>query len=379
MCWEPPTTDNVNSLSETVCREEAAMIFKQFQHEEGACLSYILGCTTKNVCAVVDPQLDIDPYLEYAEGKRMEITHVLETHAQADHLSGAKRLSDVTNAPVYFHESAKAAFSIRKVRDGETLDVGNIRLKILHTPGHTPDSMSILVTDTTRSNEPWFVLTGDTLFVGDTGRPDLDGDPEKLYESVFDKLLKLDDSIEIFPTHYAGSVCGKALSPKPSSTIGFERRFNPALQFTSKDEFVRFVTASLPVQPPRFQKVRQFNLGFLKEPPIDRTFDAKALQITAEDLKKRMDRGDSLFLLDVREQYEYDICNLGGHLLPLQQLPKRLRELDPNREIVVYCHTGSRSQRAVEFLYESGFKDVKNLVGGIEAWALRVDPSMPRY
>jgi len=355
------------------------MIFKQFQHEEGACLSYILGCTAKRVCAVLEPQLDIEQYLEYAKAKGMEITHIFETHAQADHLSGAMRLAELTRAPVHYHESVNAAFPVTKLRDGETINVGNIQLRILHTPGHTPDSISIVVTDTTRSYEPWFVLTGDTLFVGDTGRPDLDGDAEQLYDSIYEKLLKLDDSLEIFPSHYAGSVCGKALSPKPSSTIGFERRFNPSLQFKSKEEFVRFVSENLPVQPPRFHKVRQFNLGFLKEPPIEKTFDIKALQITVEELKRCMDAGDRPFLLDVREPDEYELCNLSVHLIPLRQLPKRLQELDPNKEIVVYCHTGSRSQQAVEFLYESGFKNVKSLVGGVEAWAQKIDPSMSRY
>jgi len=355
------------------------MIFRQLQHEEGACLSYILGCTTNAVCAVIEPQLDIEPYLEFARAKGMRITHIFETHAQADHLSGAMRLAHVTYAPVHYHESVNAAFPVTKLRDGQTVNVGNIQLKILHTPGHTPDSISIVVTDTTRTREPWFVLTGDTLFVGDTGRPDLDGDAEQLYSSIHEKLLTLDDSLEVFPTHYAGSVCGKTLSPKPSSTIGFERRFNPSLQFKRKEEFVQFVTENLPVQPPRFHEVRRFNLGFLKEPPLERAFDANAHQITVEELKHLMDDGHRPFLLDVREPYEYEICNLGAHLIPLMQLPTRLQELDPTKGIVVYCHTGRRSQRAVEFLIESGFKNVKNLVGGIETWARKIDRRMRRY
>lgn len=355
------------------------MIFKQFQHEQGGCLSYLIGCTNKRVCAVIDPQLEIEPYLAFAQSKNMKITHIFETHAQADHLSGAKRLSEVTGASVHFHESAETAFSVTKIKDGEEVPVGNVHFKILHTPGHTRDSISIVVTDTTRSKEPWFVLTGDTLFVGDTGRPDLDGSAEQLYESIFHKLLKLNDAMEIFPTHYAGSVCGKALSPKPSSTIGFERRFNPSLQFRSKEEFVKFVATDLPVQPPRFQKVRQFNLGFLDEPPIDKTFDIKSLQITVEELIRRIDLGDTPFILDVREQHEYNVCNLGGYLIPLRELPKRLHELDSKEEIVVHCQFGGRSQKAVEILYEAGFHNVKNLVGGIDAWAQKIDPIMPRY
>ena len=355
------------------------MIFQQFRHEEGGCLSYLIGCTQREVCAVIDPQFDIEQYLKYAHNHDMKITHIFETHAQADHISGAKKLVDVTGAQVHYHESAEAGFPVVRVKDGQEIIVGNIILKVLHTPGHTSDSVSILVTDTTRSKEPWLVLTGDTLFVGDTGRPDLDGSAEKLYDSIWGKLLKLNDSVEIYPTHFAGSSCGKAMSPKPSSTIGFERRFNPSLQVKSKQEFVDFVMADLPVQPPRFQEVRKYNLGFLKEPPIEKTYDVNSLQITAEQLKQRLDKGEKPFLLDVREPWEYKAANIGGTLIPMREITKRFAELDKNGEIVVYCHHGGRSDRVVEFLYEKGFKNVKNLIGGIDAWSVKVDPKVPRY
>jgi len=355
------------------------MIFQQFRHEEGGCLSYLLGCTQRQVCAVVDPQIDIDLYLQYADGHGMKITHIFETHAQADHLSGAQRLAAATGAPVHYHESAEAGFPITRVKDGATFKVGNILLKALHTPGHTADSMSLVVTDTARSQEPWLVLTGDTLFVGDTGRPDLDGSAELLYDSIWQKLLPLGDTVEIYPTHFAGSSCGKAMSPKPSSTIGFERKFNASLQAGSKREFVAFVTADLPVQPPRFQQVRQYNLGFLKEPPIERTYDMESLQITVRQLKEKLEKGEKVVLVDVREPHEYQAANIGGTLIPLGQIPKRFAELDPNAEIVIHCHHGGRSQRAVEFLYEKGFKNVRNLIGGIDAWSMQVDPKVPRY
>lgn len=355
------------------------MIFKQFQHEEGSCLSYLIGCTHAQVCAVIDPQLQIEMYTDYAQTHRMKITHVFETHAQADHLSGAKLLAEKTEARVHYHENATASYPIVRVHDGEEISVGNVLLKILHTPGHTIDSISILVSDTTRSTDPWFVLTGDTLFVGDTGRPDLDGNPEQLYESIWGKLLTLPDSVEMFPSHYAGSSCGKAMSPKPSSTIGFERRWNPSLQIASKQEFVDFVMADLPVQPPRFQRVRQYNLGILHEPPIEKTYDLQSLQLTAAQLKEKLDRGEKPFLLDVREPSEYRMANIGGTLIPMGQIPQRFKELDPHMEIVVYCHHGNRSQRVVQFLYEKGFTSVKNLVGGIDAWSVSIDPSIPRY
>jgi len=197
----------------------------------------------------------------------MRITHIFETHVQADHLSGARRLSEATGAPVIFHSSAPVQFSHLTVKDGERLDLGNVSLSILHTPGHTPDSMSILVTDQTRAPEPWFVLTGDTLFSGGVGRPDLVGGgsevilAEQLHESLHEKILMLPDHVEIFPAHFGGAACGKGLSGKPGSTIGFERRFNPALQARSKAEFVDFVLQDLPPLPEVFAEHRRANLG----------------------------------------------------------------------------------------------------------------------
>jgi glyoxylase-like metal-dependent hydrolase (beta-lactamase superfamily II) len=214
----------------------------------------------------VDPQLEIEPYLEAAAQKSMRITHIYETHVQADHLSGARRLSDATGAPVIFHKSAPVEFPHLDVEDGERHDLGNVVLSILHTPGHTPDSVSILVTDKTRASEPWFVLTGDTLFSGGVGRPDLIGAgseaklAEQLHDSLHSKIMTLPDHLEIFPAHFGGAACGKGLSGKPGSTVGFERRFNPALQARSRAEFVDFVLADLPPQPESFAENRRRNL-----------------------------------------------------------------------------------------------------------------------
>jgi len=216
---------------------------------------------------VVDPQLNIEPYLEAAAQKSMRVTHVIETHVQADHLSGARRLAEATGAAILVHRSAPIEFPHVDLDDGEEREIGNVHLTFLHTPGHTPDGLSIVVTDRTRGPEPWFVLTGDTLFAGGVGRPDLLGEgaetalAELLYDSVYDKLLKLPDHIEVFPAHFGGAACGKGLSGKPGSTIGFERRFNPALRFTSKPEFVQFVLADLPPQPEAFAENRRRNVS----------------------------------------------------------------------------------------------------------------------
>jgi hydroxyacylglutathione hydrolase len=216
---------------------------------------------------VVDPQPDISPYLAAAAEKAMRITHIFETHVQADHLSGARRLLEATGAPVFYHAAAPVTFGHASLEDGESHNLGNVGIKVLHTPGHTPDSVSLLVTDRTRAPEPWFVLTGDTLFSGGVGRPDLLGAgqeralAEQLYESLRGRLLALPDHVEVFPAHFGGAACGKGLSGKPGSTIGFERRFNPALQLGARDAFVDFVLADLPPQPAVFAENRRRNLA----------------------------------------------------------------------------------------------------------------------
>jgi len=215
---------------------------------------------------VVDPQLEIAPYLEAAAQKKLAVAHVIETHVQADHVSGARRLAEATGARLCLHESAKVEFPFRPLRDGEELTLGNVVATVWHTPGHTPEGISLVVTDRTRGDAPWFVLTGDTLFSGSIGRPDLLGEglegalAEQLYESV-QRLAALPDHVEVYPAHFSGAACGKGLSGKPMSTIGFERLFNPALRLASKEEFAHFALEGLPPQPEVFARNRLKNLG----------------------------------------------------------------------------------------------------------------------
>ncbi len=242
------------------------VIFHQFLAAKTGCASYVLGCGRVGVCAVVDPLQEIEPYLEVAGRDAMRITHIFETHVHSDHLSGARRLAAATRASILFHESAPVEFNHVGLEDGEEHELGNVRLTILHTPGHTPDGISILVTDRTRALEPWFVLTGDTLLVGGVGGPDLPGQnaatvlAEQLYESTCGRLLKLPDHVEVYPAHVGDAAGGNGSSDKPGSTIGFERRFNPALRFTSRSEFVRFVLAGLRPPPEAFAENRRRNL-----------------------------------------------------------------------------------------------------------------------
>lgn len=215
---------------------------------------------------MVDPQPEIEPYLAAAAQKRMRIGHVIETHIQADHVSGARELARATGASVCLQESAKVEFAFEPLCDAQEVALGNVVLTVWHTPGHTPEGICLVVTDRSRGDRPWFVLTGDTLFSGGVGRPDLLGHgaeselAERLYDSLR-RLMTLPDHLEVYPAHFGGAACGKGLSGKPTSTIGFERMFNPGLQFGSREEFVRFALDGLPTPPEVFRDNVRRNRG----------------------------------------------------------------------------------------------------------------------
>lgn len=241
------------------------MYLQQFFIEGLGCASYLVGCEAEGVAAVIDPDRDVRRYLEAAAARDLRITHIIETHLHADHVSGNTDLADRTGATIYLHEAAQAAFPHRPLKSGDVIRLGNVRLEVRHTPGHTPESISLLISDLTRSDEPWLVLTGDTLFVGDVGRPDLVGADAarelagSLYHSLFDELLKLDDSVLVYPGHGAGSLCGRTIGSVRSTTLGFERRSNPALSMQAKDAFVEFMTSNLPEQPGNHQRIKALN------------------------------------------------------------------------------------------------------------------------
>lgn len=244
------------------------MIFRQILHPETGCASYVFGCTGKGKLAVIDPHIDhIADYLAVAQQVGAPIVAIFETHVQADHHSGAVQLAAATHAPIYLHESAQVTFPFTPLREGDVVELGNDYVRVLHTPGHSTDSISLVVGDRVRTDAPWMVFTGDTLFVGDVGRPDLHGDAHsaryagQLYDSLFGKLLLLDDLVEVYPSHFAGSICGRSMSGKPSSTIGFERRYNPALQYSDRDAFIAFVQRDQTPAPPEFASIRQANLS----------------------------------------------------------------------------------------------------------------------
>ncbi len=239
------------------------MYFQQFYLGCLAHASYLLG--SDGVAAVVDPQRDVEIYLEEAQQQGLRIEHIIETHLHADFVSGHRELAARTGARIYLGQKAGARIAHVPVKDGEAIRFGRCELRFLETPGHSYDSICILVTDLERSADPWGVLTGDTLFIGEVGRPDLSPNytaeelASMLYDSLHQKLLKLRDAVEVFPAHGAGSLCGRNISPERQSTIGKERAFNYALRPMSREDFIHLMVGDLPERPEYFFRDKEIN------------------------------------------------------------------------------------------------------------------------
>jgi len=247
------------------------MFFRQLLAKD-ATLSYFFGCGSCHVGVAVDPVLgDEDWFIDEAAKQDVKITHVIDTHVHADHYSGGRALAEKTGAAYWLHEAngGRVNFGFTPLADGQRIDVGNVTVDVLHTPGHTPDSICLAVTDKRRAPTgidaaPWFVLTGDTLFVGSAGRPDLAGKEAEmaaqLHDTLHRRLLTLPAEVELYPGHTSGSACGAGLSGKPMSTVGFEKRWNPMLAM-NRDDFVAALTASIPPRPAEMDRMVAFNLG----------------------------------------------------------------------------------------------------------------------
>jgi hydroxyacylglutathione hydrolase len=345
------------------------MYFKQFLNEECGCSSYLIADRESHVCAVVDPALDIAPYLEIIRDRELLVQFIIETHLHADHVSGNRRLAAETGAPIYFGPSADVQFPFESLSDGHVLSIGEVLLTVLHTPGHRPESISLLVINPPRSPEPSMVLTGDCLFVGDVGRPDFGG-PEAAAQQFASsqRLMELNDYVEVFPAHFEGS-CGRGMCGRPSSTIGFERRFNPMLQLSNVDDFVRELTSVRPAKPLNMEAILATNQGTatmdwaMLRHPLPHVDD-----VAPDEAQSRIESGE-WWVLDVREDEEWQRMHIpGSHHISQAQLAGRLAEIPAAAVPLLVCQSGVRSHRAAQFLKQTDYPKVFSLEGGVSAW-----------
>jgi hydroxyacylglutathione hydrolase len=346
------------------------MYFKQFYLACLAHASYLIG--SEGEAAVIDPQRDVDEYLAEADAQGLQIKYVIETHLHADFVSGHQEIAARTGAQIIFGEKAGAEFEHRAVRDGEEIKLGSVTLHFIETPGHTPEGVCVLVTDTEAPDEPAKLLTGDTLFIGDVGRPDLAGGKgytpqmmaEMMYDTLHGKLLKLPDETEVYPAHGAGSMCGRNMSKETSSTIGEQRKFNYALKPMSKDEFVRMMTADLPEAPSYFPKDAEINRSGARE--LSELHPPQAL--TPQQVFELRDH----ILLDVRSAADFGAAHVPGSMnIGLGgQFAMWAGSLIPlNAAIVVIADTGAQVDESVVRLARVGIENVKGyLDGGVQSW-----------
>ncbi|MFP4482375.1 MAG: rhodanese-like domain-containing protein [Thermovirgaceae bacterium] len=267
------------------------MLLRQIFTEKIAHSSYILA--VKSSCAVIDPRRDIQVYLDEAQAMGVAITHIFQTHLHADFVSGHMDLAAVTGAKIHVPRSAECVFDHVPLSEKDTVEIENLLLEVVETPGHTPEHVAYVVKDLARSDSPVAVFTGDTLFVGDVGRPDLfPGKAEdlagKLYHSLHDKLLSLPDHCEVYPAHGAGSLCGRSMAAKRTSTIGYERLFNPALNIEDKEEFIHSLTNDMPPAPDHFSRCTEINRQgpeLLSKLPVPEELDPAAFRERAKDVE----------------------------------------------------------------------------------------------
>lgn len=347
------------------------MYFKRFYLACLAQASYLIGAGGEAV--VVDPRRDVDEYLAEAEANGLKIKYVIETHLHADFVSGHRELAERTGAEIVFGARAQAALAHRAVHDGDELRVGNVTIRVIETPGHTPEGISLLITDGDNPDEAPKLLTGDTLFIGDVGRPDLAGGKgftapqmaEMLYDTLHRKILTLDDAVEVFPAHGAGSMCGRNISSELSSSIGEQRRSNYALQPMAREEFVALMTAELPPMPAYFPGDAELNR--LGAATLDQL--PTPAKITPAELKSS---SSGAFLLDVRSAAEFGAGHLPGSVnigLGGQFASWAGSMIPLGQPIVLIVAYDAQIAEAVTRLARVGHENVGGfLAGGIEAW-----------
>jgi glyoxylase-like metal-dependent hydrolase (beta-lactamase superfamily II)/rhodanese-related sulfurtransferase len=346
------------------------MIFRQITHDDLGCASYLIGDEEAGVGAVVDPKLDIDEYLRLARYFGVSIEHILETHNHADHVSGHGRLAAATGATIHIHQEASPDYEHEAFAGGWELELGAIRVVAVHTPGHRPEHTAFTLVDTGRGREPWAVLTGDTLFVGDIARPDLAVDKEQgargIFHSLREKVLGLPDSCEVWPGHLGGSLCGgPGMDMKVSSTIGYERAHQELLAIADEREFVEQTTASLGPQPPNFENIVALNRG----PLLRESIEAHPLAPRQVDSHQR----EGALVIDVRTELQFDEAHIPGALCITSLragFGSKLAWLaDREQPVVIVGRDDEDARQAVTLAAAVGITQVAGyLAGGMTSW-----------
>lgn len=350
------------------------MFFQQFTTPGLGCFSYLIGCPLAGTAFVVDPRRDADIYCDVAAKNGMRITHIFDTHVHADHISGTRELARATGASIYIHESAPVGYEAKKISNGETFTFGNAGVRVLHTPGHTPNSISLLVTDLSRSTEPEMILTGDLLFVGDTGRPDLPGEEildeqvRNLYDSLYKVLGELPDGLEVYPAHGQGSLCGGGMSAKPHSTLGYERKANRRLRLSSYDEFKADVLSHLPMRPQSFSHIIATNTAGA---PLLPQCDQENMALSLERFDEL--RGQGALVLDLRQMLSFGGAHIPGSINVDATAPPAPNWVGtvvaPDAKLVLVLDSDGDFEGRLTELRRIGYDNVLGyLRGGIQTW-----------
>lgn len=346
------------------------MIFRQITHDDLGCASYLIGDEKAGIAAVVDPRFDTDEYLDLARYMGVSIEHVLETHTHADHVSGHGRLAAATGATIHVHRAAEAEYDHVAFDDGWQLTLGAVTVRALHTPGHRPEHTAFALIDTARSDQPWAVLSGDTLFVGDVARPDLaiekSAGARGIFRSLHAQLLCLPDHCEVWPGHLGGSMCGgPAMDMKTSTTIGYERANNVLLSIDDEDQFVERTLDTLGPQPPNFRAIVELNRGPLL------TEGVELLRLAPRQVEQKRSRG--ALVVDVRTDTQFDDAHIPGAIcIPLMRagFGSKLAWLaDRDQEIVLVGRDDEDGRHAGGLAVAVGIRKLGGFLhGGMTSW-----------